>query len=165
VIGGINSPGAAVGAGVFLGGPTLINLFPSLGQLSATAIGAQGVAVGQNPNGAIPNERSRWQPTLQTPPALVGMLVAISLTYLLRITNIINNWTFVVTVLVILVATRLATGHLVRVHDGEASTDREVHSAGLSAPPELLGLVAAYAASDIEALDRRLDLAGVRVEP
>jgi branched-chain amino acid transport system permease protein len=163
VIGGINSPGAAIGAGVFLGGPTLINLFPSLGQLSSTAIGGQGVAVGQNPNGAIPNERLRWQPVVQTRIALVAMIAAIGAAYLLRIGDVIDNWTFVASVLALLVVTRLAAGRAAKGNRGDSLTDRDLRPEGFTTPPELLGLIAPYTAGDVEALDRRLDLPGVPV--
>jgi branched-chain amino acid transport system permease protein len=165
VIAGINSPGAAIGAGLFLGGPTLINLFPSLGQLSSTAIGAQGVAVGQNPNGAIPNERSRWQSVAQTRIVLVAMLVVLVAAYLLRITDVIDNWTFVASALAIVVATRLTAAHAVKTQRADASTHADARSHGLSAPPELLGLVVPYTARDVDALERHLKLTGVHVEP
>jgi branched-chain amino acid transport system permease protein len=164
VIGGINSPGASVGAGVFLGGPTLLNLFPSFGQLSATATGAQGITVGQNPNGLIPSQRSRLQPLLRARFVFVAMFVALAVAYVLRISEVIDNWTFVVSAVAILVVTQVIARRVVGAQDS-APMAGATRSDGLSAPAELLGVTTPYSKSDVEALDRHVGLVGARVGP
>jgi branched-chain amino acid transport system permease protein len=95
VVMGLSSMGAAAACGIFLGGPTLANLFPSLSQLSAMLVGSGGISVGTSPNGTIPTllrpmwgslTRRRWLMV-----ALIGSLVA---TWGLRLGHVINNWTF-----------------------------------------------------------------------
>ena len=55
VVVGISSVGAGAAAGIFLGGPTLANFFPTLTQLNSVLVGAAGTSVGTTPNGAIPS--------------------------------------------------------------------------------------------------------------
>ena len=61
VIGGINSIGAALFSGIFLGTPILSNLFPNLKELPLVLAGGAGIGLGKNPNGFIANDmRPKW---------------------------------------------------------------------------------------------------------
>ena len=58
----LGSVGGGVGTGIFLGGPTLANFFPSLLQLQSIIVGGTAIGVGTSPNGLIPSGlRPIWQ--------------------------------------------------------------------------------------------------------
>ncbi len=73
VIGGINSIGSALFAGIFLGTPILSNLFPNLKELPLVLAGGAGIGLGKNPNGFIANDlRPKWDVFLEEPLGVVG---------------------------------------------------------------------------------------------
>jgi branched-chain amino acid transport system permease protein len=158
VVVGIGSPGAAIGAGLYFGGPTVPNLFPSLSELSATAVGLAGVGLGRDPNGLI---QSRFRPDFgvvgRARAVLVAGLAAIAVAYVLALTGTVGNWWFVgVTAAVILVTPRVAPRFL---PDKPPSVARHVQQ-GLGAPAEHLGLTVPLDLTDVEVLDRELALPG-----
>jgi branched-chain amino acid transport system permease protein len=93
VVVGISSPGAGVLCGLFLGGPTLANFFPSLTQLSPVLVGGAGVGVGTTPNGLIPSGlRPLWSSVLRRKALLVAIIAAVVLAWLLRLAGLLDNW-------------------------------------------------------------------------
>jgi branched-chain amino acid transport system permease protein len=163
VILGIGTPGAAVGAGLFLGGPTLANLFPSLTQLSATSVGLAGVRLGMNPNGSInATFRPAFLPVWRARAVLAAGLAAIGVAYLLTLGGVIGNWWLVGIVVAILAALpRVAPWAL---GEGSAAPARHLQQ-GLHAPAEHLGLTVPLEPADVVTLDRELALPGVRHGP
>ena len=104
VVVGISSVGAGVGAGLFLGGPTLANFFPNLTQLQVVLVGGSGVGVGTTPNGMIPSSlRPIWKSVVSRRALLVGILAAIVGVWALRIAGVIDNWTLTWTLLAIVI--------------------------------------------------------------
>jgi branched-chain amino acid transport system permease protein len=94
VVSGITSVGAAAAAGLFLGGPTIANFFPSLTQLTPVLVGGAGISVGTTPNGLIPaGLRPIWQSVTRRVWLLAVVLALIAGTWLARVTGIIDNWT------------------------------------------------------------------------
>ncbi len=94
VVFGISAVGSGVGAGMFLGGPTLANIFPGLTQLQAVLVGGAGIGVGTSPNGTIPSGlRPVWSSVVRRPVVLVGVLVAIAGAWVLRVAGVLDNWT------------------------------------------------------------------------
>jgi branched-chain amino acid transport system permease protein len=94
VVFGISAVGSGVGAGMFLGGPTLANIFPGLTQLQAVLVGGAGIGVGTSPNGTIPSGlRPVWSSVVRRPVVLVGVLVVIAGAWVLRVAGVLDNWT------------------------------------------------------------------------
>jgi len=95
VVAGIGSIGAGVGAGYFLGGPTLTNFFPSLTQLQTVLVGGSAVGVGTSPNGLIPSGlRPVWGSVVRRRGLLVAVIVTVLLLWGLRLGGVITNWPF-----------------------------------------------------------------------
>ncbi len=94
VVFGISAVGSGVGAGMFLGGPTLANLFPGLTQLQAVLVGGAGVGIGTSPNGTIPSGlRPLWSSVVRRRALLVGVLLAVVGVWALRLAGVLDNWT------------------------------------------------------------------------
>jgi branched-chain amino acid transport system permease protein len=94
VVVGISSLGAGVACGLFLGGPTLANFFPSLNQLSAVLVGAAGTGVGTTPNGTIPSGlRPVWSSVVRRRWLLGAFVVVVVGVWALRLSGVIDNWT------------------------------------------------------------------------
>ena len=94
VILGIGSIGAGAGSGLFLGGPALTKLFPSLLQLQSVLIGGAAVAVGTSPNGAIPAQlRPQWMALVRRPRLLIALVAVVLVAWGLRLGGAIHNWT------------------------------------------------------------------------
>jgi branched-chain amino acid transport system permease protein len=94
VVVGISSLGAGVACGLFLGGPTLANFFPSLSQLSAVLVGAAGTGVGTTPNGTIPSGlRPVWSSVVRRRWLLGAFVVVVVGVWALRLSGVIDNWT------------------------------------------------------------------------
>jgi branched-chain amino acid transport system permease protein len=157
VVLGVTSVGSAVGAGLFLGGPTLANLVPSLSQLSATSIALAGIGLGGNPNGILPSVGPALGGTLRHGKVRFTVLTAAAAaaTYALDLAGVVGNWVFTEVLLAVLVAWIVAA-----VSGGGAAPPAPGHprADGLSGAPGLLGLRPAFAASDRQVLDRQLGL-------
>jgi branched-chain amino acid transport system permease protein len=94
VVVGISSLGAGVACGLFLGGPTLANFFPSLSQLSSVLVGAAGTGVGTTPNGTIPSGlRPVWSSVIRRRWLLGAFVVVVVGVWALRLSGVIGNWT------------------------------------------------------------------------
>jgi branched-chain amino acid transport system permease protein len=105
VVLGLGSLGAGAGTGLFLGGPTLTNLFPSLLQLQSVVVGAAAVGVGTSPNGLIPSGlRPVWASTFRRRGLVVGIVGSLLGLWGLRLGGVIGNWAMVWVMLAIVVA-------------------------------------------------------------
>src|ERR1700674_2007140 len=112
VVAGIGTVGAPLFAGLFLGGPSLANLFPTLTQLTSITVALAAVGIGRNPNGFILSHlRPQWEAVARTPRLLTGLIVGVALVYGLRLSDVLNNWSWAVLTLV-LVVTALTVGWL-----------------------------------------------------
>jgi branched-chain amino acid transport system permease protein len=93
VVVGISSWGAGAVCGMFLGGPTLANFFPSLTQLSSVLVGGAGISVGTTPNGLIPSGlRPVWASVARRKPLVVSLIVGAVGVWALRLGGILSNW-------------------------------------------------------------------------
>ncbi len=109
VIYGLGSVGGGVGTGLFLGGPTLTNFFPSLLQLQTILVGGTAIGVGTSPNGLIPSGlRPVWESVARRRPLLFAIIAAVAGLWALAFTGVIGNWTMVWLLLVVLVAVPIA---------------------------------------------------------
>jgi branched-chain amino acid transport system permease protein len=103
VIGGINSLGAALFSGIFLGTPILSNLFPTLKELPLVLAGGAGIGLGKNPNGFIANDiRPQWDVFLAEPAGLVGVIALLVAVWGVRVAHGMSNWTYAIATLGIL---------------------------------------------------------------
>ncbi|GCE02369.1 branched-chain amino acid ABC transporter permease [Embleya hyalina] len=157
VIAGLTSPGAALFAGIFLGTPLMTNLFPDYAQLTTILIGLNGIALGKNPNGFIAAKiRPEWEPALGRPVVLAGSAAAQLALIVLRFTDVIGNWPFVLGILLAVIGIPAALK--IEVMIKAPRTEPEVPE-GLSGQPEGLGLNGnRFEAADIEALDKLIAL-------
>jgi branched-chain amino acid transport system permease protein len=140
VIGGINSVGAALFSGIFLGTPILSNLFPSLKELPLVLAGGAGVGLGKNPNGFIANDmRPKWDVFLQEPVGLIGLIAVLVAVWGVRVGHAINNWTYAIITLGILA---IAPGVMAVIH-----SRRVTRTAPALAPATIGGPVPALVAA------------------
>jgi branched-chain amino acid transport system permease protein len=144
VVGGINALGAALFAGIFVGGQITQSLFPHLVQLPLVLAGLAGVGLGKNPNGFIASDlRPRWDALLNKPVALAGVAGAEVLVWVLRITHVFNNWEYAILSIAILAAAPLL------------ALERNAPSEML----EWVGISRPFHPDDVTAMDRVLALA------
>ncbi|HEY2303072.1 MAG TPA: ABC transporter permease [Acidimicrobiales bacterium] len=139
VIGGINSIGAALFSGIFLGTPILSNLFPNLKELPLVLAGGAGIGLGKNPNGFIANDmRPKWDVFLAEPLGIVALIALLVVVWAIRIGHGMNNWTYAIISLGILA---LAPGVMAAVHakrlakPAPALADGAVATAAGTGPP------------------------------
>jgi branched-chain amino acid transport system permease protein len=159
VIGGLDSLGAALFAGFFLGAPVIQNVFPSLKQLQTVLVGFAGIGIGQNPNGFIPAQiRAQWDVLLEERGVIVGVIVIVTAVWAVRLGHAIDNWTFVGIVLGLAVLTPQIANLL---HQRRAATPAVPAPAGdghAPVPLEWLGITAPFQPEDVTRMDRVLDL-------
>jgi branched-chain amino acid transport system permease protein len=102
VVVGISSVGSGVLCGLFLGGPTLANFFPSLTQLTPVLVGGAGVGVGTNPNGLIPEGlRPLWGSVQRRRPLLVAVTISVVVVWILRLSGVLGNWAMTAILIVV----------------------------------------------------------------
>ncbi|HEY3724127.1 MAG TPA: ABC transporter permease [Acidimicrobiia bacterium] len=162
VVGGIGAVGGALfGAfSLFVFLPLLVALQPDLLRWVGLLPGLTGIGLGRNPNGAVHDMREGFLPLLQYPPALYGMVVALVAIYVLRITDVITNWPFVVLMGVAVVAATLVASLLRPKAVEEAAGDVEEV---VDVPLEWRGIDRPWTDADVEELDRAIGLEGVSV--
>ena len=179
VIAGLNTTGGALFAGIALGViATLIpNLFSSLKQVFPLAVGFAGIGLGKNPNGFITNDiRPNWEAFLHDPPALIGVIAAEVLAWVLRVVHAYANWPYTVLALGILVlapgvrnqlrarrplAAPVTAATPAMAGSGSASpgtANGAAHGDQLSGPIEWLGILQPFQPGDVALLDARLAL-------
>jgi hypothetical protein len=128
VVAGIGSIGAAVFAGLFLGGPTLANLFPDWTQLTSMTIALAAVALARHPEGFIAHElRPRWEPVARSPRLLAAFLVGLVVVWALRVGDALDNWGWAVATLALLATLPLAAASL-RHYQRRGGTMDDRHS-------------------------------------
>jgi branched-chain amino acid transport system permease protein len=156
VIAGIDSIGAALFAGFFLGVPVLQNIFPSLKQLQTVLVGFAGIGLGQNPNGFIANNiRAQWDVLLEERGVIVGLIAVLGALYGARLAHVIDSWTLAIAALVVLAVTPQVGAVLHRRRSGPTAAAADQSPA---TPLEWLGIDAPYRPEDIALMDRALDL-------
>ena len=162
VVGGIGAVGGALfGAfSLFVFLPLLVALQPDLLRWVGLLPGLTGIGLGRNPNGAVQDMREGFLPLLQYPPALYGMVVALVVIYVLRITDVITNWPFVVLMGMAVVGATLVASLLRPKAVEEAAGDIEDI---VDVPLEWRGIDRPWTDADVEELDRAIGLEEVTV--
>jgi hypothetical protein len=164
VIAGLNSIGGAFAAGLFLGGPTLANLLPTLPQLPTTMIGLAAIGIGKNPNGFIANDiRPQWMHVPKVPKLLTGAIVVSLALWAGRLAKFYNNWTWTLAMFAIAIILPNLSKVIVsrRERDGTLSPDEMV---GLSGSLDWMGLTEPFNPEDVVVIDRVLALPGVAID-
>ncbi len=155
VVGGIGAIGGALFAGVSLYAvlPLIGTLFPSLIRWVGLLPGATGIGLGRDPNGAVSQMREGFAPLAGSPSSLLVMTLALAALYGLRLAEAIDNWTFVIGLVVIpLVAAAAATLSAA----ARQRTVAQLEDQPDRTPLEWVGIDRPWTAADVEALDRRL---------
>jgi branched-chain amino acid transport system permease protein len=156
VIAGIDSIGAALFAGFFIGAPVLQNVFPSLKQLQTVLVGFAGIGLGQNPNGFIANNiRAQWDVLLEERRVIAGLIAVLAALYGARLAHVIDSWTLVIAALVVLAVTPQVGAVL---HRRRTAGGVEVADEPARTPLEWLGIDAPFRPEDVAIMDRVLDL-------
>jgi branched-chain amino acid transport system permease protein len=163
VVGGIGAVGGALfGAAslpVFL--PLLSALIPSLSRWVVLFPGGAGIALGRNPNGAVQDIREGFEPLLQARKVLIAMLVAIGVLYGIRMADVIDNWTFVVLLIVVVAIAGIASGLAKPKAVEEAAGESPEEIADV--PLEWRGIDRPWTEDDLEELDRQVGLSEVEL--
>lgn len=163
VVGGIGAVGGALFGAVSLLAllPLLATLIPSLSRWVVLLPGGAGIALGRNPNGAVHDFREGFEPLLKAPRVLAGMVVAMLACYGLRLADVIDNWTFVVLLVVALGAAGILSGlarpKAVEVAAGESIEEIE------DVPLEWRGIDRPWTPEDVMELDREVGLSEVEL--
>jgi branched-chain amino acid transport system permease protein len=157
VVGGIGAVGGALFGALALYAflPLIVQLWPGALRWVGLLPGLTGIGLGRNPNGAVHDIREGFLPLLESPPALIGMVVALVGLYVLRITDVITNWPYVVLTLACPVVATIVAGLLkpkaVEIAAGHAD---EV----LDVPLEWRGIDRPWNDDDLEEMDRAIRL-------
>jgi branched-chain amino acid transport system permease protein len=98
VVGGIGAVGGALfgAASLYILLPLLSTLIPSIARWTVLFPGGAGIALGRNPNGAVQDIREGFEPLFRSRRVLVGLCVALAGIYALRVSDVIDNWPYVI---------------------------------------------------------------------
>ena len=157
VVGGIGAVGGALFAGISLFAvlPMVQTLFPSIAEWFGLLPGATGIGLGRDPNGAVSQMRAGFAPLADSPSSLLVMTLSLLALYGVRLLDAIDNWTFVVGLVVIpLLASAIATV-------SGASKERvlaQLKDAPDRTPMEWIGIDRPWTAEDLATLDRELGI-------
>ncbi len=152
VVGGIGAVGGALFAGIslYVVLPLISTLWPSVTRWTGLLPGATGIGLGRNPNGAVSEMRDGFAPLAQSPSSLLVMSFALAALLGLRMIDAIDNWAFVIGLVVIpLVASVVATLSAAAT----ARTRARLAETEAPTPLEWVGIDRPWRDSDIEALD------------
>ena len=165
VIGGLNSPGAALFAGMFLGSTFVANVagkvIPSFSQLQTVMVGLVGISLGKNPNGFIPTQiRPNWNIFLKYRGALAVLLASFVGLWVLRRADVYSNWTFAWLCLGLLLLAPVAL-RLITKEPFPSRREPGTESPKLTVPIDELGLAGPLSDHDLNVIDRALALPSV----
>jgi branched-chain amino acid transport system permease protein len=124
VVAGVTSTGSALVVAIVLGTPILTNIFPQYSQLTAILVAFSAVAVGRNPNGFIVSVlKPRWAPVAKAPVVLGVFVVGLLALWVLRLEMVIDNWTWAIASLVLLMLLPVAASISSRYRHPERTGD------------------------------------------
>jgi len=164
VVGGIGAVGGALFAGIslYVVLPLITTLWPSSVRWVGLLPGGTGIGLGRNPNGAVHDMREGFAALANSPSSLLVMTIAILASYGLRLADAIDNWTFVICLIVIpLVASIVATISAAATQRTKAKLDGDASET----PLEWVGIDRAWNDDDVDALDRYLGTSESEWEP
>ncbi|MGW3285887.1 branched-chain amino acid ABC transporter permease [Streptomyces sp. NPDC001002] len=143
VIGGLGAVGNGLFAGTAYIGPNILIGLASWTQNIVTVLPAlAGMGLGHNPEGLVSRFRREWNPLGRDRIALPALLAALALGWVLRLTDVINGWTFLIGSLVVASALRAW------------AAARQAPKAEADVPVEWWGVRRPWRAQDGEALTR-----------
>jgi branched-chain amino acid transport system permease protein len=157
VVGGIGAVGGALFGAISLFAvlPLIVQLWPGAVRWVGLLPGLTGIGLGRNPNGAVDDFRQGFLPLLDSPPALIGMVVALVGLYVLRITDVITNWPYVALTIAAPIVATIVAGLLkpkaVEVAAGHLEETLDV-------PLEWRGIDRPWNEDDLEEMDRAIRL-------
>jgi branched-chain amino acid transport system permease protein len=137
VIFGINSVGATLAVGVFLGTPFLSNLLPGVvNQLQTVIVGLAALGVARHPNGILPGMRERLQGVMDQPYLACAAFGGLMLAWALRLAKVVSNWPWLgisAAVIAALVASAL-------LRPSEPAATRSPRATTATEPPDRKGV-------------------------
>ncbi len=152
VVGGIGAVGGALFAGIslYVVLPLIVTLWPSLVRWVGLLPGATGIGLGRDPNGAVSQMREGFAPLAASSSSLLVMALSLAALYGLRLADAIDNWTFVIGLVVIpLTISIFATLSAAAAQRTQAKLDpADVHT-----PLEWVGIDRAWTDADVRELD------------
>jgi branched-chain amino acid transport system permease protein len=153
VVIGVDSLAAAALAGLFLGAPLVPNLFPGFEQLTSLTVGVLAIVVGRHPHGIADTVRARIAEVRRSPVVLGGAIATCLAAWALCVADVLSQAAWLLITLAVISPLTVAVARRVQGRGAEADED-----AGLSQPPELLGLTGPIGRPDVAILDRVLGL-------
>ncbi len=160
VIGGVSSIGSALFSAIFIGSPITANLLNgSLTQATSILTGFGAIGLGNNPNGFIAADlRPRFAIVPKYPRVIAGGVALIIALYVLRYQDVVDGWTLVIGIIVILLAMPGICQVLENRRLNEVAGPATVSTDGTSVPLEWLGVDSPFTDEDVLVLDQKLDL-------
>ncbi len=160
VVAGAGLVGGALFAGIGLYGliPLTSALGPLFAKLNTVTPGLTGIGLGRNPSGAIPLMSASVAPLRRNRLALLAMVAAMLGAYVLRVTDVIDNWPFVgliaASYLIASIGARVQarrTGTAPSGDDADPASERGLEWAGVASP---------WTAADLSAMNEVLAFDG-----
>jgi branched-chain amino acid transport system permease protein len=155
VVGGIGAVGGALFAGIslYVVLPLITTLWPGTVKWVGLLPGGTGIGLGRDPNGAVSAMREGFAPLAASPSTLLVMTLALLASYGLRLTDAIDNWTFVIALFVIPIAAA-ATATLSAATT--ARTRARLEETSAPTPLEWVGIDRDWNEADVLELDAML---------
>jgi branched-chain amino acid transport system permease protein len=163
VVGGVGAIGGALLAGISLGMLSVLpSIVPSLENVLLVTPGLIGISLGRNPSGAVSQINEAYAPVKRSKPVLVGVAIAYAAIYVLRSTNVIDNWTTVWAAIAVLllcppVAEALEARAARRAGAADAVAEPE------AVPLEWVGITRPFTDADVRELNAALALSEVEM--
>ncbi len=116
VVGGAGLVGGALFAGISLYGfiPLTSALGPLVGKINAVSPGLMGIGLGRNPSGALPLIQVSVRPLRRDHLVMGAMAGAMVLAWVARLTDLIANWPFALTLVLLFVVANGVAGRRAR---------------------------------------------------
>jgi branched-chain amino acid transport system permease protein len=158
VVGGVAAIGGAFFAGISLALLTLLpDIVPSLNNFLLVTPGLIGISLGRNPNGAVAQIRDGFAPLRRSKPAIAILLAALVAVWVLRSTNVIDNWTTFFAAMVVLVLS-VPVGELFGRRGEIPEVAAETAEEEEDVPLEWVGITRPFTPEDVRALDAALGI-------
>jgi branched-chain amino acid transport system permease protein len=150
-------------AGISLGLLTVLpDIVPALQNVLLVTPGLIGVSLGRNPSGAIPQIREAYAPVRRSKPVLVGLAVAYGAIYVLRSTEVIDNWPAVILSIAVIVLVVPVAEYL-----EQRETARAAAAAGEAKPEavplEWVGIDRPFTDEDVREMNAALGVSEVEL--
>jgi branched-chain amino acid transport system permease protein len=161
VIGGMAYAGTGGFAGITLeaGLPLISKIGPFFANLAGLLPGLAGIGLGRNPNGAISDLRDAFGGAWRDKRIFAAIIGGEIVIWLLRVTDVYKNWTYVILAGVWGLAWLLSVAAVDRFAQQRAARPPDAHTVAL----EWVGVTEPWHEDDRDELERRLAMSGAEL--